>query len=171
MASELGTTMVKNNENKGENLFGAVLMIHLILFLHLLIIAGIVLLVIFFRGITQYTLWIFLGAIVLFILSAYIIIRRIKTKGKKVLRDIEESSLYRGRDVEVSVLSGLVSLKFGRPDGLKALENKSPDVTLQLEDPETMRIRDLAELARMYEKKLITYDEYIKSKNQIMKSF
>ena len=163
--------MVKNNENKGENLFGAVLMIHLILFLHLLIIAGIVLLVIFFRGITQYTLWIFLGAIVLFILSAYIIIRRIKTKGKKVLRDIEESSLYRGRDVEVSVLSGLVSLKFGRPDGLKALENKSPDVTLQLEDPETMRIRDLAELARMYEKKLITYEEYIKSKNQIMKSF
>lgn len=162
--------MVKKNKNKGENLFGAVLMVHLILFLHLLIIAGIVLMVIFFRGITQYTLWIFLGATVLFILSAIIIIRRIRSRGKKVLRDIEESSLYQGRDFEVSFLSGLVSLKFGRPDGLKAIENKSPGVNLQLEDPETMRIRDLAELARMYEKDLITFEEYSQTKNQILKS-
>ena len=162
--------MVKKNINKGENLFGAVLMVHLILFLHLLIIAGIVLMVIFFRGITQYTLWIFLGATVLFILSAIIIIRRIRSRGKKVLRDIEESSLYQGRDFEVSFLSGLVSLKFGRPDGLKAIENKSPGVNLQLEDPETMRIRDLAELSRMYEKDLITFEEYNQTKNQILKS-
>jgi hypothetical protein len=162
--------MVKKNKNKGENLFGAVLMVHLILFLHLLIIAGIVLMVIFFRGITQYTLWIFLGATVLFILSAIIIIQRIRSRGKKVLRDIEESSLYQGRDFEVSFLSGLVSLKFGRPDGLKAIENKSPGVNLQLEDPETMRIRDLAELARMYEKDLITFEEYNQTKNQILKS-
>ena len=162
--------MVKKNKNKGENLFGAVLMVHLILFLHLLIIAGIVLMVIFFRGITQYTLWIFLGATVLFILSAIIIIRRIRSRGKKVLRDIEESSLYQGRDFEVSFLSGLVSLKFGRPDGLKAIENKSPGVNLQLEDPETMRIRDLAELSRMYEKDLITFEEYNQTKNQILKS-
>ena len=162
--------MVKKNKNEGENLFGAVLMVHLILFLHLLIIAGIVLMVIFFRGITQYTLWIFLGATVLFILSAIIIIRRIRSRGKKVLRDIEESSLYQGRDFEVSFLSGLVSLKFGRPDGLKAIENKSPGVNLQLEDPETMRIRDLAELSRMYEKDLITFEEYNQTKNQILKS-
>jgi hypothetical protein len=170
MSSEAGTSMVKKNKNKGENLFGAVLMVHLILFLHLLIIAGIVLMVIFFRVITQYTLWIFLGATVLFILSAIIIIQRIRSRGKKVLRDIEESSLYQGRDFEVSFLSGLVSLKFGRPDGLKAIENKSPGVNLQLEDPETMRIRDLAELARMYEKDLITFEEYNQTKNQILKS-
>jgi hypothetical protein len=170
MSSEAGTNMVKNNKNKGENLFGAVLMVHLILFLHLLIIAGIVLMVIFFRGITQYTLWIFLGATVLFLLSVFIVIRRIRSRGKKVFRDIEDSSLYQGRDFEVSFLSGLVSLKFGRPDGLKAIENKSPGVNLQLEDPETVRIRDLAELARMYEKNLITLEEYNETKNQILKS-
>ena len=162
--------MAKNNKNKGENLFGAVLMIHLILFLHLLIIAGIVLMVIFFRGIAQYTLWIFLGAIILILLSAFIVIRRIRSRGKKVFRDIEDSTLYRGREVEVSFLSGLVSLKFGRPDGLKAIENNSPGANLQLEDPETVRIRDLAELARMYEKNLITLEEYNQTKNQILKS-
>jgi hypothetical protein len=170
MSSEAGTGMAKKDKNKGENLFGAVLMIHLILFLHLLIIAGIVLMVIFFRGIAQYTLWIFLGVTVLILLSAFIVIRRIRSRGKKVLRDIEDSSLYRGRDVEVSFLSGLVSLKFDRPDGLKTIENKSPGVNLQLEDPETVRIRDLAELARMYEKNLITLEEYTATKNQILKS-
>ncbi len=162
--------MAKSNKNKDESLFKAVLITHLILFLHVLIIVGIVLMVIFFRGITRHTLWIILGSAVFFVLLAFIIIRLIKSKGKKVLRDIENSSLYQDRGVEVSFLSGLVSLKLGQPDGVKAIENESPGVTLQLEDPETVRIRDLADLAWMYEKKLLTYEEYNKTKNKIMKS-
>jgi hypothetical protein len=155
--------------NKDESLFKAVLITHFILFLHVLIIGGLVLMVIFFRGITRNTLWIFLGAAVFFMLSAFIIFRLIKSKGKKVLRDIENSSLYRERGVEVSFLKGLVSLKLGQSDGLKAIENGSLGPKLQLEDPETVRIRDLAELARMYEKNLITFEEYNKTKNQILK--
>ena len=65
---------------------------------------------------------------------------------------------------------GVVSLKLGQPGDLKAIENQSSGPQLQLEDPETVRIRDLAELARLYEKDLITYEEYNKSKNKIMKS-
>ena len=84
--------------------------------------------------------------------------------------DIENSSLYRGRGFEVSFLKGLVSLKFGQPDDLKAIGSESPGAKLQLEDPETVRIRDLAELARMYEKNLITSEKYNRAKNQIMKS-
>ncbi len=162
--------MAKNNKKKDESLFKAVLITHLILFLHVLLIVGIVLMVIFFRGITRHTLWIILGAAVFFMLLAFIIIRFIKYKGKKVLRDIENSTLYQDRGVEVSFLGGLMSLKLGQPDGLKAIENGSSGTQLQLEDPETIRIRDLADLARMYEKKLITYEEYIKTKNKIMKS-
>ena len=40
---------------------------------------------------------------------------------------------------------------------------------LQLEDPETARIRELTELARLFEKNLITSEEYNKAKNQILK--
>lgn len=170
MSSRTGTTMAKENKNKDESLFKAVLMTHFILFLHLLIIACLVLMVIFFRSITQHIWWIFLGATLLFMLSAFIIFRRIKSSGKKVFRDIENSSLYQERGFEVSFLKGLVSLKIGQPAGLKAIENESSDVKLQLEDPETVRIRELTELARMYEKKLITSEEYNKTKNQIMKS-
>ena len=162
--------MANKNKNQGGSLFKAVLMTHLILVLHLLFIAGIVLLVIFFRGITQHILWILIGAAVIFILSAIIIFWRIKSRGKKVLQDIENSPVYRGRDVEVSFLGGVVSLKFNQSNRLKALENPSAGARLQLEDPETVRIRELTELARMLEKNLITAEEYNRAKNQIMKS-
>ncbi len=165
-----GKTMVTENSDHGENLFKAVIMTHLILFLHLLIIVGLVLMVIFFREISQHMLWIFLGAASLFILSGLLIYRHIKSKGKKLFHDIENSSLFKGRSFEVSFLRGLASLKFGQPDDLRALDNPSSDANLQLEDPETVRIRDLTELARMYKKNLITSEEYNRAKNQVLKS-
>jgi hypothetical protein len=161
--------MANKNKNQSENLFKAVIMTHIILFLHLLIIAGLVLMVIFLRDITQYVLWVFLGAIGLIMLSGFFIYRRIKSKGKKMFHDIENSSLFQGRSFEVSFLRGLASLKFGQPDDLKAIENPSSEEKFQLEDPETVRIRELTELARMYEKNLITSEEYNRAKNQILK--
>ena len=165
-----GKTMATKNKDQGESLFKAVIMTHIILFLHLLIIVGLVLMVIFLRGVTQHMLWVFLGATGLLLLSGLIIYRQIKSKGKKMFHDIENSSLFKGRSFEISFLRGLASLKFGQAEDLKALENPSSEVNLQLEDPETARIRDLTELARMYEKDLITSEEYRRAKNQILKS-
>ena len=163
--------MANRNQNQGENLFKAVLMTHIILFLHLLIIVGLVLMVVFFRGVTQHMLWVFLGATGLLMLSVLIIYWRIKSKGKKMLHDIENSTLYQGRSFEVSFLRGLASLKFGKPDDRKAIGNPASEARFQLEDPESVRIRELAELARMYEKNLITSEEYNRAKNHILKSF
>ena len=160
---------MNGSKNQGENLFKAVILVHIILFLHLLIIVGLVLMVIFFRGVTEYMLWIFLGTAGLFILSGLLIYRRIKSKGKKMFHDIENSSLFRGRSFEVSFLSGLASLKFGRSDDLKTIEDQSAQVKFQLEDPGTVRIRELTELARMYDKNLITSEEYKRAKDQILK--
>ena len=87
-----------------------------------------------------------------------------------MFHDIENSSLFQGRSFEVSFLRGLASLKFSRPDDLKAIGNFPSGAKLQLEDPESERIRELTELARMYEKDLITSEEYSRAKNQILKS-
>ena len=125
--------------------------------------------VIFFRGVTEHMLWVFLGVAGLFLLSGLLIYRRIKSKGKKMFHDIENSTLFQGRSFEVSFLSGLASLKFGQSDDLKKIEDHSADVKFQLEDPETIRIRELTELARIYEKKLITSEEYKRAKDQILK--
>jgi glucan phosphoethanolaminetransferase (alkaline phosphatase superfamily) len=164
--------MTNKNKNQGENLFKAVIMTHIILFLHLLIIVGLVLMVIFIRGITQQILWIFLGVTGFFMLASFFIFRRIKSKGKKMFHDIDNSSLFHGRSFEVSFLRGMASLKFGQPDhDLKAINNPSSETKFQLEDPETVSIRELTELARIYEKNLITSEEYSRAKNQILKSF
>ncbi len=168
--STTGSAMANDNFNQDGNLFKAILMTHFILFLHLLIIVGIVLMVIFFRGVSQHFLWILLGAIVFLMLSAYIVYRGIKSNGKQMLRDINNSSMYQGGGLEVSFLRGLVSLKLGRPNDLKYIDNQSRGANLQLEDPKTVQIRELTELARMYEKNLITADEYDRTKKQIMKS-
>ncbi|MGD1973771.1 MAG: SHOCT domain-containing protein [Desulfobacterales bacterium] len=161
---------MNGSKNQGQSLFKAVILTHFILFLHLLIIGGLVLLVIFFRGVTEYMLWVLLGTAALFILSGFLIYWRIKSKGKKMFHDIENSSLFRGRSFEVSFLSGLASLKFGQSDDLKRIEDHSSEAKLQLEAPETVRMRELTELARMYEKDLITSEEYKRAKNQILKS-
>jgi len=42
---------------------------------------------------------------------------------------------------------------------------------LQIEDPTTMRIKELTNLARLLEDKMITQEEYNKAKQQIFKSF
>ena len=165
-----GTTMPKKASNQDGSLFKAVMLTHAILFFHLLIIVGIVLMVIFFRGISQHFLWILLGAAVILMLSAFIIYRRIKSSGEQILSDIKNSSIYPGGGVEVSFLRGVVSLKFGQPHDMKYIESQSSGTNLQLEDPKTVQIRELTELARMYEKKLITAEEYEKTKKQIMKS-
>lgn len=162
--------MAYKNTNQGEYLFKAVLLTHVILFFHLLIIVGLVVMVIFFRGVTQYMIWIFLGVTVFLLLSGIFLYRRIRARAKATFNDIENSSLFRGRSFEVSFLRGLASLKFGQPGTRRAIENVSSDPKFQLEDSETDRIRELTELARLFEKNLITSEEYDRAKNQILKS-
>ena len=91
------------------------------------------------------------------------------TEQHRLLPFIENSSLFRGRSFEVSFLKGLASLKFSQPGDLKVIENISSNSKFQLEDPETARIRELTELARLFEKNLITSEEYHRAKNQILK--
>ena len=161
--------MVNKRTKGNENLFIAVLMTHAILFFHLLLIAGLLFMVLFFRGLIPYMVWIALAAALLFILSGFFLYRRIKARGKQTLDDLEKSPLFGGRSFEVSFLSGLASLKFGRQDRMRMIENGSPKPPMQLEDPETIRIRELTELARLFEKNLISSEEYDRAKNQIFK--
>ncbi len=161
----------KRKEKKsGNGLFKGVMLSYFILVLHVLLLAGIGLMVIFFRGIINYMLWILIGGCVIIIAAAYYIYRRMKEEGK-TLKETLSSPIFSGRPVEVSVLGGLASFKMGRPSNMPALSNNQPKQFLQLEDSSSMRIRELTELANLLENNLITRDEYNKAKQQIFKSF
>ena len=116
-------------------------------------------------------LWIFLGTTTVLLASGFFCYRHIKARGKQTLKDIEESAIFKNRSFEVRLLGGMASLRFGRPDGPSAIENAAPethDARYQLEDPETLQVRELTALADMFEKKLITLEEFSRAKQKIL---
>ena len=160
------------NKESGE-IFRGILLAHLILFLHLLLIACLGLLVIFFYGVSQYMLWIFLVASILLAGLGYLLYRRIQSSGTQSFKDIQNSAISEGRSFEVSILGGLATLKFCRPANTLPIENAAAgrhDPAHQLEDPETVRIRELNGLANMLQNNLITFEEFSRVKQQVLKS-
>ena len=160
----------KKKQKNEEGLFKGIMAAYLIVVLHVLLIAGVGLLVIFFQGIINYMLWIFLGGSALIIACVYLFYRRIKKQGM-TLHETLNSPMFHGRRVEISLLGGLASVKVGGGSGgAPALGNNSSTQHLQLEDPASARLRKLTELANLLEKNLVTLDEYNEFKQQILKT-
>jgi hypothetical protein len=162
---------VQSNDQKwSKEIFRGILMAHVILGLQVLLVALLGLTVVFLGGAVRYMLWIFLGGAFLLILSAYILYRRAKARGKSALQDLAQSEIFSQGNVEVRFLGGLASLKINRRPEKDALPDSPAGQNLQLEDPETIRVRELTQLAQMLEKDLITADEYNRAKKHILKS-
>lgn len=156
------------NEHTERGLFNGVLTAHFIIILHIILIGAIGLLVLFFSGVVQYMTWIFLGGVAAVMAFVYYLYRRMKARGK-TLGEMLRSPLFRGREVEVSFLGGFASVKVGQSKEPPLLDADVVDATRQLEDPETIRIRELAELARLLENDLVTLDEFNRAKKQLFK--
>lgn len=157
----------KTSEKTG--LMKGILTAHFILVLHILVIAGLGLLVIFFRGIIYYMVWIFLVGLACLLASVYFVYRRMKKDGK-TLQEILNTPLFRGRSVEVSFFGGLASIKIGNSgDAPQKLESAMNRVQ-QLEDPSVAKIQKLSELARLLETDLISLDEFNAAKDRLFES-
>jgi hypothetical protein len=163
--------MLKKNKpasNQGDGLFKSVMLAYMVLVLHVVLMLGLGLLVIFFRGVIQYMLWIFLLGTVAVLASGYYFYRRMKAEGK-TLKQTLSSPMFAGRPVEVSLLGGMASFRVGRPGPASALETRQVEPTHQLEDFKTSQLRDLTQLARLLEDDLITRDEYDEAKKNLFK--
>lgn len=157
-----------NKKNKAnDGIFKSIVFAHLILILHLVLFAGLGLLVVFLSGMMEYMLWIFLGGMALVALSAYLFYRRLRKEGKS-LGETLRSPAFQGRQVEVSLLGGMATLKLDSPNGKKAIEAGVIEPHLQLEDTEMARIREINALAQLLEKELITLDEFNSAKQRLL---
>jgi len=69
-----------NNQNKKDDpgLIKGVATAYVILILHVILVAAVGLLVVFFRGVINYMLWIFIGFVIIMIASGYYLYRRSK---------------------------------------------------------------------------------------------
>ena len=157
-------------KKQGDGLVKSVLLAYFILVLHVVLIAGMAVLVLLFRGMVNYMLWILLGGIALAGLSAFLFVRRMKAEGKS-LREMLKNPIFKNRSVEVSLLGGMATVKLGQSSGPPALEHDATIDLPRLVDPETAQNREvveLAELARLLEKDLITVDEFNRAKRQLL---
>jgi hypothetical protein len=162
--------MPLNKKEKENQHFKSVLMAYFILVLHVVLVAGLVIMVIFFHGMINYMIWIFLAGLIAIIASGYYFYKRMKMEGK-TLREILNTYQHSGRSVEVSFLGGLASLKIGgEHHHPPALNGHSSGQIKQLEDPESIRYKEFSELVRLLENNLITLEEYNKFKKEIFKS-
>jgi hypothetical protein len=161
--------MISSKETDKPGLMKGILMAYFVLALHVLLVAGLGVLVIFFRGIVNYMIWIFLFGSAAVLTSAFLFYRRMK-KEQKTLGDMLNSPMFRGRSVEVSFLGGLASFKIGNSGNTPMMLDDSTGRLKQIEDPETLRIKELKDLARLFENDLITLDEFSKAKNRLLNS-
>ncbi len=157
-------------KKEGDNLVKSVLLAYFILALHVLLIAGMAILVLFFRGVVNYMLWIVIGGTGLVGVSAYWFIRRMRAQGKS-LGEMLRNPMFNGRSVEVSLLGGMATVKLGQPTQPPAITHDATDARPRLEDPHhvgNQEVSELAELARLLEKDLITVDEFNQAKRRLL---
>jgi hypothetical protein len=157
-------------EKPTMELFKGVLLAHMILGLHVVLICLIGLVVIFFGGIARYWAWIFVGGLALTAAGAYFVYRRLKAQGRTVIRDLRGVAVPSGSTLEVRFLGGLASVTFARPAASAFTEITATSAPPLLEDPETQRLRELASLAQLYEKNLLTREEFERAKGTLLSS-
>ena len=161
---------MRSKKNAGDGLVKSVLLAYFILALHVLLIAGVAVLVLFFRGVVQYMVWILLGGLALISLSAFLLFRRMRAEGRS-LRDMLRNPVFSGRSVEVSLLGGMATVRLGQPTHPPAITHEPVIDVPRLEDPEASakgEVSELAELARLLEKDLITVDEFNQAKRRLL---
>ncbi|WP_157067372.1 SHOCT domain-containing protein [Desulfosarcina cetonica] len=103
-------------------------------------------------------------------LSVFLLIRRMRAEGKS-LREMLRNPMFNGRSVEVSLLGGMATVKLGQPSQLPAIGHDAVVDLPLLEDPESssnQEVSQLAELARLLEKDLITVEEFNQAKRRLL---
>ncbi len=158
---------VKNMGGRTDGFLKPVFAAYLVLLLHLLMIVGMGLMVIFFSGIVAYLSWIFLGGVLAIGASGYFFFRRMRTEGRN-LRDMMNASPFAGQRLEIEFLGGLASVKIGPASNAKAVAPLTGRAVYQLEDPAVVRVRELGELARLLESGLISRAEFTRLKAEII---
>jgi hypothetical protein len=92
-----------------------------------------------------------------------------RTKGRRTLHNLNGNGLSSNRSVEISFLGGLASIRLGKPEN-PTLETVSKPSCFQIEAPKAKITKGLAELTSIYEKKLITLEEFNQAKKDLFKN-
>lgn len=158
-------------EEQNRSMFNSMVVIALILLFHVVLIVGLISSVILFKGIYELRWWLLVVGLLLIGASCYFFYRRAKA-GKRRLRDILNDPAFQNRSVEVSLMGGMATLRVGHQDNhyqQPKMIDVGPDGEVkQLPAPSSHQIAELSELNRMLEQGLITKEEFLRLKRDIL---
>lgn len=159
---------MKLNDEQNKNFFSGVMLAYLVLLLHILLMVGLGVTVIVIKGIYDFRWLILLAGVALIGGSGYYFYRYFK-EHKQRLRDLMDDPAFNDRTFEISLMGGMATLKVGhKDDAIRLIGTDSDDQIKQLEGPKSVQIKELSELSRMLDKELITREEFLQLKKEIL---
>jgi hypothetical protein len=158
-------------QGEENHLMNSLFLASLILVFHVVLVAGLGVLVLLLHGIVNYMIWILLGGFLLTVGSVYLFFRYMKQGGVQALQKMLSLPEFKGKNIEINFLGGIASLKIGNENKERvALESSMIPDSRRIEDSQTVNLREISELARLMEKNLITPDEYFQAKKVLFKN-
>ena len=158
---------MKLNDEQNKNFFSGVVLAYLVLLLHLLLMVGLGITVVVIKGIYDFRWLILLAGIVIIGGSGYYFYRYFK-EHKQKLHDLMSDPAFNDRTLEISLMGGMATVRLGhKDDNIKLIQADETEVK-QLEQPKSVQIKELTELTRMLDDELITREEFLQLKKEII---
>lgn len=157
-------------DQQKRTILSGVMFGYLILLLHVLLMIGLGILVIVIKGIYDFRWVILVLGMLLIGASGYYCYRYFRDH-KRRLQDLMNDPALQDRTLEISLLGGMAAVRLGHRDERVRLVEPDADSTVkQLEAPRAGAAAELAELNRMLEDGLITRDEFLELKKEILRT-
>ena len=153
-----------------DGLFKNIFVAYFILLLHVFLLAGIGLTVVLFKGVYHYLPWIMTGIAILVLSIAWFIYYRMKETSSS-LSEVLGTPEFHDRAVEIRLIGGLASFEIKAKEQPLLPNNPtlSPYADARLiESTDDRAERKLLELNGLYEKDLITKEEFKEARQNII---
>ena len=158
---------MKLNDEQNKNFFSGVVLAYLVLLLHILLMVGLGITVVVIKGIYDFRWLILLAGIAIIGGSGYYFYRYFK-EHKQKLHDLMSDPAFNDRTLEISLMGGMATVRLGhKDDNIKLIQADETEVK-QLEQPKSVQIKELTELTRMLDDELITREEFLMLKKEII---
>jgi LPXTG-motif cell wall-anchored protein len=142
------------------NIYRSLFIAFTILIMHVFMLLGVSVLVLFIYGMINNIGWLMLGVSLLLAGGGLWLYRRTRRDGRAIKEAIGDS-LMKGRSIEVSFLGGMATFRISDSRSSEAPSGGR----ITMDSPS----ESITELARLYEKRLITHEEFVKAKAKIIK--
>jgi len=161
--------MIFKNKDR-DGLFKNIFIAYFILLAHVILLAGIGVTVVLFKGVYHYLPWI-MGSIGILVLTiAWIFYRRMSQHSSEI-KDILSMPEFRDRTVEVRLLGGVASFKITAKENQQMLIDHHPSTLsnrLLIESDINKIEQEIFRLTALFKKDLITQEEFDKARQTII---